>query len=277
MRILRTVADVRAELRARGGTVGFAPTMGYLHEGHLTLFRRARAENDVAVVSIFVNPTQFGPGEDLERYPRDPEGDLEKCRSCGVDVVWMPGVEDMYRPDATTTVRVGGLTQHLCGAHRPVHFEGVATVVTKLFHVVGPTRAYFGEKDFQQLAVVRRLVRDLDLDIDIVGVPTVREEDGLAMSSRNRFLSAEERARALGIHAALQAARASWRGGAPSADAVRSAMLDAVARVGTVDYAEICDPDSLAALVGDAGGPAVALVAVRVGETRLIDNLRLDR
>jgi pantoate--beta-alanine ligase len=282
MRIVQSREDLRRILRdRRRGSIGFAPTMGYLHDGHLSLFRAARAENDTSVVSIFVNPTQFGPNEDLSRYPRDPEGDVEKCRACGVDVVWMPGVDDMYPPDTTTTVHVGGVTDGLCGPRRPGHFDGVATVVAKLLNSVRPDRAYFGAKDFQQLAVIRRMVRDLDIDVQIVGMPTIRERDGLAMSSRNVYLSADDRVVALRIPAALRAAAAAYADGERSAAAVRQAALAVLADGSDLrlEYADVVDPDTLAAIDGDIAAKrgAVLAIAARVGSTRLIDNDRVDR
>lgn len=255
--------------------------MGFLHEGHLALFRHARANNDVAVASIFVNPTQFGPNEDLSRYPRDTDGDLAKASACGIDFVWMPEVADMYRPGATTRVRVDGLTRHLCGASRPGHFEGVATIVAKLFNVVQPTAAYFGEKDYQQLAVIRQMALDLDFDVAVVGLPTIREADGLAMSSRNKFLSETDRTDALLLSRALQQARVSWAGGEGTAESVRAALQATLCQSGgvRVDYAELCDPTSLEPLLDEqvaGSAAAVALVAAYVGSTRLIDNMRLD-
>ncbi len=214
MQLLKTKQEVREAVRAaryRGLSIGFVPTMGYLHEGHLSLARRARAENEVVVVSIYVNPTQFGPNEDLARYPRDLERDLDLCREVGVDIVWNP--DEMYEPGHRTWVVVGDLTERLCGASRPTHFRGVTTVVTKLFGVVQPDHAYFGQKDAQQAFVIRRMTRDLDLGVDIVVCPTVREADGLAMSSRNVYLTPEQRAQAPTLRRALLAAEdmVAWR------------------------------------------------------------------
>lgn len=277
MRIVQDPSELRAILSAHAGTIGFAPTMGYLHEGHMTLFRRAAAENTLSVVSIFVNPTQFGPNEDFAAYPRDAAGDIARTESCGVDVLWMPTVEHMYPTGHATTVTVSGVTKHLCGASRPVHFAGVATVVAKLFNVVRPTRAYFGQKDFQQLAVIRRMNADLDFGIEVIGVPTVREADGLAMSSRNAYLSLAERPRALKLSEALRLAGGLWGAGFGTVSDVRDRMLDVLRADDAVrvDYVEICDPSTLEPLDGALGSgsvPAVALIAGFVGRTRLIDN-----
>jgi len=200
MRLVKTIRELKQELepiRRSGVTVGFVPTMGYLHEGHLSLMRKSVEECGFTVVSIFVNPTQFGPGEDYDRYPRDLERDLSMCESVGVDLVFAPGVSEMYEPDACTRVTVSGLTQNLCGRSRPGHFDGVTTVVCKLFNMVRPDRAYFGQKDAQQVAVVRRMVRDLNIPVEVREMPTVREPDGLAMSSRNVYLSPDQRRAAL--------------------------------------------------------------------------------
>src|ERR1700690_2542996 len=209
MKIIASISEMQSlahALRSEGGTIGFVPTMGFLHEGHLSLMRRARQECDIVVVSIFVNPTQFGPGEDLGRYPRDEAGDRSKCEAAGVDVLFMPTASGMY-PDAPSVFITGeGTSDVLEGAVRPGHFRGVATVVAKLFNIVKPHKAFFGRKDYQQCAVIRRMVKGLDMDVDIEVLPTVREPDGLAMSSRNSYLSAEERRKAAVIHRALSAA-----------------------------------------------------------------------
>lgn len=278
--VLRTVEALNEALRdARGKEIGLVPTMGFLHEGHLSLMRQARKENELVFVSIFVNPTQFGPNEDLDRYPRDPEGDLAKCQSVGVDFIWMPDVDTVYSPDHSTTVHVEGLTSGLCGAARPGHFDGVTTVVTKLLNRIGPDRAYFGAKDFQQLAVIRRMARDLDMRTEIIGMPIVRDADGLALSSRNKYLSAADRQDGLLLSAALEAARQQWHAGTRSEDALRAAMQD-VLRAGAntrVDYIEIVDRDTLLPLRDAPSEQPVAALAVFVGNTRLIDNARLDQ
>ena len=273
MRTVSTVPEVRAFLRARGSSVGLVPTMGYLHEGHLSLVRRCRAENDVVVASIFVNPTQFGPGEDLSSYPRDLDRDRELLASAGTDLVFAPEPEALYAPDASTWVEETRLASGLCGASRPGHFRGVCTVVLKLFQIVGPQRAYFGEKDYQQLQVIRRMVRDLDVPVEVVGCPLVREPDGLARSSRNVYLSPEERSLALGLSRALEAAQeAARRGDRDASSLVRTARerLEGDSRI-QVDYLELVDPQTLER-VPRLDREARLVMAVRVGRTRLLDN-----
>ena len=260
--------------RARGRTIALVPTMGYLHEGHLSLLREGRRRGDLLALSIFVNPTQFGPTEDLERYPRDPEGDLAKARACGVDLAFLPEAVDMYRPGAQTFVEVRELAQPLCGRTRPGHFAGVATIVAKLFHLCQPQVALFGEKDYQQLAIVRRMVRDLDFPVEIVGMPIVREPDGLALSSRNAYLSPDERTRALALSRGLEAARARLRAGerdgARLSEAARSILAPAATRI---DYVELRDAEALVEVARlDPGARAVLLAAAFFGRTRLIDN-----
>lgn len=278
--IIETVHGMRREARlAKVHTrrVGLVPTMGYLHAGHLSLLAAARRTCDVVTLSIFVNPTQFGPKEDLGRYPRDLDGDLAKARAAGVDYVFLPSVEEMYPPGHETRVEVPNLAQGMCGDRRPGHFTGVATVVLKLLHIVEPDVAFFGEKDWQQLQVVRRMVRDLDLAVEVVGLPIVREPDGLAMSSRNAYLSPEERRQALALSQALRAARESFERGERDAAALLArarAVLDAEAGV-RLDYLELRDGASLAA-IERVERPAVLAVAAFVGATRLIDNLILD-
>jgi len=250
------------------------PTMGFLHEGHLSLMARARQENDVIVTSIFVNPTQFGPKEDLDRYPRDAEGDRKKCESAGVDVLFTPGAAEMYPVKPSVFVCVEGISDVLEGAIRPGHFRGVATVVAKLFHIVKPHRAYFGQKDYQQCAVIRRMVKGLDLDVDVIVLPTVREADGLAMSSRNSYLGPEQRRKAACLFRALTAGEELIRAGVREPEKVRQKMRAVMlSEQGVeVDYAEVADPDSLVRLE-TLGGGAVLLIAARIGSTRLIDNL----
>jgi pantoate--beta-alanine ligase len=265
-----------AVLAARGGgrRVGFVPTMGALHDGHLALVARAAAECDDVAVSIFVNPTQFGPGEDFERYPRPLAADLEKLAGAGVRWVFAPPVAAIYPPGHATRIVVDGPAVGFEGAIRPGHFSGVATVVCRLFLAVPADVAYFGAKDWQQTLVVKRMVRDLGLPIEIVVCPTVREADGLAMSSRNAYLSAAERPRAVGLRESLLRAEQLWKAGA-AVDAIEQAMADALAARGiTIDYAAVVDPESLAPL-GAGAARAVALVAGRLGSTRLIDNLEL--
>jgi pantoate--beta-alanine ligase len=275
MQVLTTIAEVRAA-RARFPTIGFAPTMGYLHAGHISLVQRAQAECGAAIASIFVNPTQFGPNEDLDRYPRDTEGDLAKLATAGADLVFLPTAELIYPPGFSASIDLGDVTRRLEGAVRPQHFAGVATVVAKLLNIVQPTRAYFGQKDAQQCVVIRKLVRDLDLPVEIVIGDTVREPDGLALSSRNTYLTPEQRAEAPVLHRALCAARDAFNAGERDADALRAVVRrvlgDALAPA--TDYVSIADPDTLEELK-QVGTAALASLAVRFGATRLIDNIRL--
>lgn len=278
MDVHTTVADFQAARRRRSGSLGLVPTMGYLHRGHLALVRRARAENDLLAVSIFVNPAQFGPSEDYEAYPRNMDRDLELLRQEGVDYVFAPDVEEIYPPGHDTWIDTGELAARLEGEHRPGHFRGVATVVAKLFNIVGPRRAYFGQKDGQQVAVVRRMVSQLDMGVDIVAVPTVREEDGLALSSRNVYLTPEQRGAAPAIFRALLAAEGLWMNGEREGDALRRAVrrvLDETPLIEAVDYVSVAGTEGLAEL-DRVTGPAMVAVAVRMGRARLIDNLVLD-
>lgn len=275
MRILKTVAEVRAA-RAGLGEVGLVPTMGYLHEGHLSLVARAKADGGAVAVSIFVNPTQFGPGEDLARYPRDLARDLALLEAAGVDLVFVPDAAEIYPPGFDLRIEIGGVTDVLEGAVRPGHFAGVATVVAKLFNIVQPTRAYFGQKDAQQSVVIRKLARDLNLPVEIVVAPTVREPDGLALSSRNSYLTPAERAAAPVIHRALSAAKAAFRTGERDAEALREIMRRTLAEQPglRVDYVSVADLHTLREL-GVIEGAALASMAARLGSTRLIDNLLL--
>ncbi|MEP0846003.1 MAG: pantoate--beta-alanine ligase [Phycisphaerae bacterium] len=280
MEIARTIAEARAAVvaaRARGARVGFVPTMGALHAGHLSLVERARLDGGYVVVSIFVNPLQFGPGEDYERYPRDEPRDRRLCEESHVDLLFLPSSDEIYPSAAKITVRVRELSDTLCGPHRPGHFDGVATVVAKLFNIVQPDRAYFGEKDAQQLAIIRRMVVDLNFPLEIVGVPTVREADGLAMSSRNAYLSGDERRQARSLYVALSAARELVRGGERDVARIVAAMTRIVQDAGPVqiDYISVVDPETLSPLER-IDAPALIALAVRIGRTRLIDNLRLD-
>jgi pantoate--beta-alanine ligase len=277
VRTIATVADLRAALdaeRAAGGTVGLVPTMGYLHDGHASLMRAARAGTDVVVVSIFVNPLQFGPAEDLEAYPRDLERDTALCAEAGVDVIFAPAVDEMYPRPVLTTVSVAEVSAPLEGAHRPTHFAGVATVVAKLFSIVGPCRAYFGAKDFQQVAVVRRMAADLSMPVEVVACPTRRERDGLAMSSRNVYLGDAERAAAPVVHKALQAGSAAIAAGERSPAAVRELMVQIITAepLAELDYAEVVDADSFT-VPDPLAGNLRLLAAVRFGRARLIDNV----
>jgi pantoate--beta-alanine ligase len=277
MKQLTTVAELRAALdagRADGHGIGFVPTMGYLHDGHVSLMARARAECDLVIASIFVNPLQFGPTEDLAAYPRDLARDADLAQRAGVDVLFVPSDDEMYPDPVLTTVSVAGVSAPLEGERRPTHFAGVATVVAKLFGIVGPCRAYFGEKDFQQIAVVRRMVADLSMPVDVVTCPTVRELDGLAMSSRNVYLTPDERAAAPVIHRALQAGRAAILAGERDPQTVRdlvSGIIEAEP-LARLDYAEIVDPHSFTT-PDPLGGELRLLAAVRFGNARLIDNV----
>jgi pantoate--beta-alanine ligase len=278
MQTVATISAVRSWRRAEAGSVGLVPTMGYLHDGHLSLLRRAREENDRVAASLFVNPTQFGPTEDLAKYPRDLARDQRLLADAGCELLFAPAPSEVYPPSFETAVDVGSVAGPLEGLRRPGHFRGVATVVLKLFGVFEPTRAYFGEKDAQQLAVIRHLARDLDLAIEICGCPTVREEDGLAMSSRNSYLTAPERMAAAVLYRALSAAREGWNQGerrAPALRATMSAVLDAEP-LATVDYAAAVDPETFQEVDSEAGGSVLLLLAVKIGPTRLLDNLRLD-
>ena len=275
--VVRTIADLRATLtaaRLEGREVGFVPTMGYLHEGHRSLMREAAAHNNTTVVSIFVNPLQFAPTEDLDRYPRDLERDVQMASDEGVGHVFAPSQQEMYPERIVTTVNVAGVSEPLEGASRPSHFAGVATVVTKLFAIVGPCRAYFGEKDFQQLAVIRRLVFDLSMPIDIVACPTIREPDGLAMSSRNVNLTADARRAAPVLLRALQAGKHAIEGGERDAMQVRRAMRAVVESEPLVDldYAEVVD-ESTFVIPTPLAGTLRLLIAARLPHARLIDNI----
>lgn len=264
--------------KAEGKSISFVPTMGFLHEGHASLIREARKRGDVCVVSIFVNPAQFGAGEDFQSYPRDLERDSEIAVKNGVDVLFVPGAGEMYPKGFQTYVNVEEISLPLCGASRPGHFRGVTTVVTKLFHIVKPDSAFFGEKDYQQLAVIRRLVKDLNMDVEIVGMPTVREPDGLALSSRNAYLSPAERKSALCLSRAISAALELYMSGERSVPLLRNEALRIIGEepAARVDYVELRDGESLADVDTADDGTVLAL-AVRIGATRLIDNRMLGR
>jgi pantoate--beta-alanine ligase len=272
----RTVKDLRAQVakwRQAGETVALVPTMGALHAGHLSLIGSAKGHAGRIVASIFVNPSQFGPKEDFKRYPRDEAGDVEKLAKEGVDLVFIPSTDEMYPAGFATKVSLPSLTEDLCGAARPNHFEGVATVVTKLLLQCGPDVAVFGEKDFQQLLVIKRLVRDLNIPVEIVAAPIVREKDGLALSSRNFYLSADERTRAPILHQVLSETAASLANG-ESCDAATSAgRFKLEAKGFRVDYVAVRDPETLAPLFGPIQGPARVMGAAYLGATRLIDNV----
>jgi len=277
VRVARTIAEVRAWHAVSPGTVGLVATMGALHAGHLSLVDRSRKENDSTVASLFVNPTQFGPKEDLSRYPRDFEGDRRRLEDAGCALLFAPPPEEIYRPRFDTWVEPGTVAARLEGERRPGHFRGVTTVVLKLFGIVEPDRAYFGEKDAQQLAVIRAMVRDLDVPVEVVGCPTVREPDGLALSSRNRYLEGDDRRAAPVLYRALSHARDLWRAGERNAEALRSAMRETLAAEprARVDYVSVADPVTFAEL-DRIEGPALLAMAVFVGPARLIDNVRLD-
>ncbi len=273
--LIASVGEMKAWAAARAGEgIALVPTMGALHDGHLALVRDAVRRFPQTVVSIFVNPAQFGPNEDFARYPRDLDRDRQLLAEAGCRAIFAPAAGEMYPDGFQTWVEVTELEKYLCGPHRPGHFRGVATVVLKLLNIVRPRVAVFGEKDYQQLLVIRRMVRDLDLDIDVVGHPTVRETDGLAMSSRNAYLSVEERARALGLIRALRTGDEAVAGGEKRPAAVREAMLTVLAKAGIdrVDYAVVADPDTLAD-VAEIGSRVLLAMAVHLGRTRLIDNL----
>ncbi len=264
--------------RAAGNRVGLVPTMGALHEGHLSLVRAAGVRAPFVVASIFVNPTQFGPKEDFACYPRDLAGDVAKLTAAGCSLVFAPLTEAMYPEEEETRVRVGALAEPLCGAFRPGHFEGVATVVTKLFALAGASVAVFGKKDYQQLAILRRVALDLFLPVEVIGHPIVREEDKVAMSSRNAYLSPDERARARALSRGLSAAFRAYGSGERRASALRALVLGEVSgAVDSIDYVEVTDADRLSPFAGDAtvGGRALVALACRVGKTRLIDNVVL--
>jgi len=263
--------------RATGKSVGFVPTMGSFHLGHRSLMRRARDENGLVVVSLFVNPLQFAPSEDLSAYPRDLAGDAAVAEAEGIDVLFVPSTEEMYPQPVHTTVRVDGLTAGLCGRSRPTHFDGVTTVVAKLFSIVGPCRAYFGRKDFQQLMVVRRMASDLDLPVEVVGCPLVREPDGVAMSSRNRYLDPDDRRAATVLSRALHEAATAVSDGERNPDAVHRALTGLIATEPRVrlDYAEVVDTSDLAPVTTIAGEVLVAIAAY-VGRARLIDNMTVS-
>jgi len=277
MDVCTTIIEFRTRRNPLKGSLGLVPTMGFLHEGHLALVRRARAENDHVAVSIFVNPTQFGPHEDLARYPRDLPRDLDLLRREGVDLVFAPTVVEMYPPDYHTYVVVEEITERLEGQARPGHFRGVATVVAKLFNIVRPTRAYFGQKDAQQVVVIQHMVRDLDFDLEIVVCPTVREPDGLALSSRNVYLNPAERQAATVLYRALQRAAELYAAGERDAGVLRRSMLELIDAepLARPDYVSVADLGTLVELER-VEGRALASLAVRIGTTRLIDNMLLQ-
>lgn len=280
MKIVNTINEVREAVKAwhkQGLTVGLVPTMGYLHEGHASLIARASKENDRVVVSDFVNPIQFAPNEDLASYPRDIDRDAKVCEENGADIIFHPTPEEMYHKDFSTFVDITGPSEELCGKSRPIHFRGVCTVVSKLFLIVSPDRAYFGQKDAQQLAVIKRMVRDLNFDIEIVGCPIIREADGLAKSSRNTYLSPEERKAAVILHKALEKGKELVLNGEKSAKTV----IDTVTQIinseplAKIDYVQVVDFPNIK-VVEDINGDILTAVAVYIGKTRLIDNFIIE-
>jgi pantoate--beta-alanine ligase len=275
MEKIDTVEQMKEWSRSRHGkTIGFVPTMGYLHEGHISLMQQARQQNEFLVVSIYVNPTQFGRNEDLDSYPRAPQEDSAKCESCGADALFMPRNDEIYGPDFQTYIDVEEVSGPLCGASRPGHFRGVATVVLKLFNIIRPAAAYFGQKDYQQLQVIKTMVRDLDVPVRIVPCPTVRESDGLAMSSRNSYLSTDERKQAVCLYQALEAADRLFRIGEADPEKFLKAMRDRICTEpdAQIDYVELVNPETLQPLRQVDSSGALAVMAVRIGKTRLIDN-----
>lgn len=263
--------------KKQGISVGFVPTMGYLHEGHESLIKRSAQENDITVVSIFVNPTQFGANEDLDSYPRDFDRDSKICERAGASIIFKPDVDEMYPSDSRTAIKMEGLTKELCGKSRPIHFGGVCTVVSKLFNIVTPDRAYFGEKDAQQLAVIKRMVRDLNMDVEVIGCPIVREKDGLAKSSRNTYLSEGERLAATILNKALICAKDLIRSGERKAQIIKSCIRNIIEKeeYAKVDYIEVVDSLSIEKVDVIEKSVLVA-IAVYIGETRLIDNFTFE-
>ncbi len=274
----REVQAISKQWKAERLTVGLVPTMGYLHEGHQSLIRRSCAENDRTIVSVFVNPIQFAPGEDLDSYPRDLKADASLCASEGADILFHPEPSDMYGEYFSTHVEVDGITQVLCGRTRPAHFKGVTTVVSKLFNISKADRAYFGEKDAQQLAVVKRMARDLNFDIEIKGCPVIREADGLAKSSRNKYLSTEERKAATVLSRSLNIGRQLLDSGERNAAVILKAITDELDKepLAAIDYVSIVDSVTLKDVKGDINAPVLTAIAVKIGPTRLIDNFSYD-
>ncbi len=274
---INEMKEISKKLKQNGKTIGFVPTMGFLHEGHVSLIKCSKKENDITVVSIFVNPKQFAPHEDLDRYPRDLKRDLGICKENGVDYVFYPSYEEMYPENFQTYVVVEELTKGLCGAFREGHFKGVTTVVTKLFNIVQPDNAYFGKKDYQQFKVIERMVKDLNMDVNVVGCPLIREEDGLALSSRNKYLTKEERESALSLNKALFLAKELFENGETDVKVLKEKMTGLILchpKVREIQYVEIVDPETLKPKKTAEKGDIIAL-AVFVGNTRLIDNIQL--
>lgn len=275
---VETLKQVVQKAHRSGQSIGFVPTMGYLHNGHLELIRQADRENNLCIVSIFVNPLQFGPGEDYEKYPRDIQADTEEAESAGCDIMFVPEADQLYPANFSSFVEVEGLTGVLCGASRPGHFKGVTTVVAKLFHIVTPTRAYFGQKDAQQALVIQKMVNDLNMNLEVVVVPTVRENDGLAMSSRNAYLSVSERTAATILYKSLCQSKVLIQAGERSPDKIRNLILEKLGQepLAKVDYVEVVDAATLQNFEQVLGKRVLIALAVRIGNTRLIDNLLMD-
>ncbi len=277
MKVVEKISEMKRLRQRLARPIGFVPTMGYLHEGHLALVKKARAENSSVVVSIFVNPTQFGPQEDFKHYPRDHELDLAILEKEKTDIVFMPSVAEIYPPQFNSWVDVGKITERLEGATRPTYFKGVTTVVAKLFNIVQPTRAYFGQKDAQQLIVIKKMVADLNMNLEIVSVPTVREPDGLALSSRNTYLNSEQRQAALVLYQALNLAQQLWSQGEKDAERIRQEIIVLIKQqpLADIDYVSIADNETLDEL-DTVSPPALVSLAVKIGRTRLIDNVVLE-
>lgn len=277
MKVIETISEIKKARHELKGSVGLFPTLGYLHEGHLSLVRYSCRENDHTVSSIFVNPTQFGPSEDFESYPRDFQRDLDLLEKEGVEFVFMPSTEEMYPPGFNGWVEVAGITDVLEGAARPGHFRGVTTVVAKLFNILEPTRAYFGQKDAQQLIVIKKMVKDLNMNLEVVACPTVREPDGLAMSSRNTYLNPEERKAATVLYESLNLAKEMWSRGEKDAGKIRQEMTELIRRqpLAHIDYVSIADNETLEELK-EIKPPALVSLAVKIGKPRLIDNIVLE-
>ncbi len=277
LRIPRIAQDTCKKHLLRGRSLGFVPTMGALHDGHISLVKRAKTENDVAIASIFLNPLQFGPSEDMGKYPRDIEEDIRKLRKEDIDILFLPDNNLMYPQGFSTHIEVDAISERLCGKFRPGHFRGVATIVAKLFNIINPTRAYFGQKDFQQTVIIKRMAKDLNFDTDIVACPTVREQDGLAMSSRNTYLDNEQRRAANILYRCLSEASESVRSGMTSGEKIRELLSEALSAeplISQIDYASVYDPETLEEVDEIKGGVLFA-AAVRIGNTRLIDNILL--
>ena len=277
IKVVETIGEMKRLRQQLTEPVGFVPTMGYLHKGHLALVRRARAENPSVVVSIFVNPTQFSPREDFDSYPRNPQRDLDILEKERIDIVYMPSVDEMYPPQFNSWIEVGKVTERLEGASRPGHFRGVATVVAKLFHIIQPTKAYFGQKDAQQLLVIKKMVADLNMNTEIVTFPIVREPDGLAISSRNTYLNIEERQGATILYQALRLAQQLYSHGEKGAERLRQEMIDLIEKepLATIDYVSVAHAETLGEL-DIVNPPVLVSLAVQIGSTRLIDNIILE-